>query len=121
MHELSIAVSLVEIAAEERARLGNPPVLVVHVKVGALSGVVPEALAFAFDVATAGTPLAGARLAIDAVPVEVFCDVCDARRVLPSAMSLRCPVCDTPALQVVSGRELALTALEIDDDGRENR
>jgi hydrogenase nickel incorporation protein HypA/HybF len=121
VHELSIAMSLVEIAIEEQARLGAPRVLVVHVEVGALSGVVPDALAFAFEVATADTPVAGARLEIEPVAAAIRCDACGAERTLPSVQHLRCPVCDAPALHVTRGRELALTALEVDDCVAENR
>jgi hydrogenase nickel incorporation protein HypA/HybF len=67
MHELSIALSLVELASEELARLGDVRLGAVHVRVGTLSGVVPEALRFSFDVAADGTTIAGARLEIEPV------------------------------------------------------
>jgi len=66
MHELSIALSLVDAACDELPRLG-PKVAVrsVHVRLGPYSGVVADALVSAFDVAAAGSPLAGARLEIE--------------------------------------------------------
>jgi hydrogenase nickel incorporation protein HypA/HybF len=66
MHELSIAVSLVEAVCDELPTLGpDVAVRAVRLRVGPLSGVVPEALTFAFDIAAADTPLAGARLDIE--------------------------------------------------------
>jgi hydrogenase nickel incorporation protein HypA/HybF len=66
MHELSIALSLVEAVSEELVRLGERVSLrSVHVRVGPLSGVVPEALAFAFEVAANDTAIAGVRLTIE--------------------------------------------------------
>jgi len=65
MHELSIAAEIVEIAREEAARRGCR-VEAVHLKVGALAGVVREALLFSWDVACEATPLAGAKLEIEA-------------------------------------------------------
>ena len=121
LHELSVAMSLVDIACEELTRLGARRALAITVQVGPLSGVVPDALTFAFDEATRGTPLEGARLDIDEVAAVIYCDQCDAERELPSMQGLVCPNCGAPALQLVRGRELALTALEIDDDGPENR
>ena len=115
VHEMSIAMSLVEIAAEEAARLHAGRILKVHVRVGRLSGVVPEALTFAFDAASAGGALDGAELVIEDVPASIYCDICDATRELPSVQHLRCPVCDAPALQVTAGRELQISALEVDD------
>jgi len=65
MHELSIATGIVEVAVEEGERHGGR-VEVVHLKLGALSGVVREALEFSWDLACQETPLAGARLEIEA-------------------------------------------------------
>lgn len=115
MHELSIAVSLVDVACEEADRLGGVRVEALHVRLGALSGVVKHALAFSFDVAAAGTLVEGARLAIEDVPVSVLCARCAVERELPAMQPLRCPVCDTPTPDVVRGRECLLVALEVDD------
>jgi hydrogenase nickel incorporation protein HypA/HybF len=65
MHELSIAESIVEIATEEAARRGCK-VEAVHLKLGAVSGVVREALEFSWALACDETPVAGARLEIEA-------------------------------------------------------
>ena len=64
MHELSIAASIVEIASEEAERQ-HGRVEVVHLKLGALSGVVRDALLFSWDLACDETPLAGAKLHIE--------------------------------------------------------
>jgi len=66
MHELSIAVSLVDAICEELPKLGAVSIRSVRIRVGALSGVVPDALTFAFDVAADGSRVAGARLDIEA-------------------------------------------------------
>jgi hydrogenase nickel incorporation protein HypA/HybF len=63
MHELSIAASIVEIASEEAERQGGR-VEAVHLKLGALSGVVPDALLFSWDLACDESPIAGAKLQI---------------------------------------------------------
>jgi len=65
MHELSIAVSLVETICDELPGLGEVRVAMVTLRVGALSGVAPDALAFAFDLATDNTRIAGAQLHIE--------------------------------------------------------
>jgi hydrogenase nickel incorporation protein HypA/HybF len=64
MHELSIAASIVEIASEEASRRGCR-VEAVHLRLGALSGVVREALEFSWELACGETPVAGARLEIE--------------------------------------------------------
>jgi hydrogenase nickel incorporation protein HypA/HybF len=75
MHELSIAVALVELACEEAERQQLPRVQALHVRIGSLSGIVTDALIFSFDVAAAGTPVEGASLKVDATPgreLELF-------------------------------------------------
>jgi hydrogenase nickel incorporation protein HypA/HybF len=75
MHELSIALSLIDAVCEELPRLGDHvAVRSIRVRVGRQSGVAAEALAFAFDVAIADSPIPGARLDIeqtDATELEV--------------------------------------------------
>ncbi len=120
MHELSIAHGIVDAVQEHlrRARPGAPPARVtrVFVDIGALSGVVPGALAFCFDVATAGTALDGAALDVATVPVAVWCAPCAAERALPEATRFRCPTCGTPSADVRRGRELDVRAYELEDD-----
>ncbi|HEX5385676.1 MAG TPA: hydrogenase maturation nickel metallochaperone HypA [Gemmatimonadales bacterium] len=115
MHELSIAMSLVDAACEERRRLGAVRVQALRVRLGALSGVVPDALLFAFDLAVSDSEIAGARLEIEEVPVVIHCGTCGEERPLAGIQHFRCPVCNTPAVEVRSGRELQLVALEVFD------
>lgn len=116
MHELSIALSMVEMAAAESARRGGAQVCAIHLKLGRLSGVVKEALLFSYDVACEGTPLEGSRLRIEEIPVAVYCEDCRAEKEVVSIQHLRCPVCNSPTPQVVRGRELEITALEIEEE-----
>ena len=76
MHELSIAMSIVEMAEEEAEQRGGVQVSAVHLKLGALSGVVKEALLSSYEMACEDTPLKGSRLVIEEVPVVVFCPSC---------------------------------------------
>jgi hydrogenase nickel incorporation protein HypA/HybF len=112
VHELSIATSLVEVACEKACGLGDVRVEALHVRLGALAGVVKEALLFSFEIAAQGTPIAGARLEIEDVPLTVLCPRCGEERVLPG-FPLECPVCRTPTPEVTRGRDLELHALEV--------
>lgn len=113
MHELSIALSLVDLAREEAERHGGR-VCALHLRIGALAGVVPDALHASYEMACAETPLEGSRLVIEEVPAVVFCPQCRAQRALDSLQSFRCPDCGTPTPQVDRGRELELVAMEIE-------
>jgi hydrogenase nickel incorporation protein HypA/HybF len=113
MHELSLAVQLVQ-TAEEAARAAEAKrVTAVVLRVGVLSGVAEDALRFAFDVATADTLLTGAKIYIRSVPVTVHCRRCGVAE-LPSLQLFRCPQCDTPTSDVRSGRELEIESIEVE-------
>lgn len=65
MHELSIALSMIDMASEEVIRHGGARVTALHLKIGALSGVVKEALTFSYEIACQGTALEGSQLIIE--------------------------------------------------------
>ncbi len=113
MHELSIALSIVDMATEEAERQGGR-VAAVHLRLGPLSGVVKEALRSAYGLAREGTALATAELVVEDVPLVGYCRACDAARPLPSVWELRCPECGGPTPEIVSGRELEVFALEVE-------
>jgi hydrogenase nickel incorporation protein HypA/HybF len=112
MHELSIAMSIVDLAQEEAERRGAR-INAVHLKLGALSGVVKEALLSSYEMACQGTPLQGSLLVLEEIPVVVFCPNCQAQRSLSSVQWFCCSECGTPTPEIVHGKELEVTALEI--------
>jgi hydrogenase nickel incorporation protein HypA/HybF len=112
MHELSIAMSIVDMAQEEAERR-NVRVDAVYLELGALSGVVKESLLFSYKVACDGTPLEGSRLVVKDVAIEVYCPVCEAPRTLASMQWFCCPDCGAQTPEVIHGRELVITALEL--------
>ena len=114
MHELSIALSIIDGVEEETARLGGRQVRAVHLRVGRLSGIVREALMASYELACEQTMLAGSHLVIEDVPVVAQCATCDARRPVRSIQEMVCDVCGTPAIDIIEGRELLVTALEME-------
>jgi hydrogenase nickel incorporation protein HypA/HybF len=113
MHELSVALSILDLAAEEAARHGGARVRGIHLKLGPLSGVVKAALLSAYELAREGSGLEEAQLVIDDVPLLARCPTCQATRAVVSVQQLCCAECGTPTPQLVSGRELEIVALEL--------
>lgn len=113
MHELSIALSILDCAEEELRRQGGGVVHAIHLKLGPLSGVVKDALNFSYDLACEGTPFEGSRLVIEEIPVVVFCPECRADRPLDSMQHFCCCVCGAATPRVIRGRELEVSALEL--------
>ena len=112
MHELSIAMSILEMAEEECGRRGAE-VEAIHVKLGALSGIVKDALLSAYDLARTETTLPSAQLIIEEVPVMIYCPRCQAPRSVPSIQQIYCVECETPSAEILQGRELQVVALEL--------
>jgi hydrogenase nickel incorporation protein HypA/HybF len=108
MHELSITQSLIDAVLD---RTGERTVTAVNLRVGPLSGVLPDAMRFCFDVAAAGTPLAGARLLIDEPPGIAHCRSCDDTFTLADLILL-CP-CGSADVEVLTGNELMLISVEV--------
>jgi hydrogenase nickel incorporation protein HypA/HybF len=117
MHELSIAMSIVEMAQEEAERR-DVKIDAVHLELGPLSGVVAQALLFSYEMACSGTRLEGSRLVIKEVPIEVYCTACKTQKILTSMQRFCCPECATPTADVTHGKELVVTALEVRDECR---
>jgi hydrogenase nickel incorporation protein HypA/HybF len=115
MHELSIAMSIVELIEEESEKRGGAQVTAVHLKLGQLSGVVKEALLGSFKLACEQSSVENARLVIEDIPVRILCPKCDAQRPISSIQSFRCAACGTPSAEIVQGRELEVVALEIEE------
>jgi hydrogenase nickel incorporation protein HypA/HybF len=118
MHELGLASSIFDILrqyvpGDQAARVRR-----VHVKVGELAGVVPDSLAFCFDAIVEGTPYRSAVLDIERVPTRGVCAGCGATSpVQPPVFA--CPVCRSPHITMVSGQELSVSDVEVDDEATE--
>ncbi|MBV7697822.1 hydrogenase maturation nickel metallochaperone HypA [Streptomyces sp. TRM70350] len=112
MHELSIATAIIERAGELARADGTDAVAAVTVRVGELSGVVPEALDFAFEVARAGTALADAKLVVESVPAHAWCEPCAEEFAVGMPPFFWCPGCDRPSTALRSGRELEITDIQ---------
>jgi hydrogenase nickel incorporation protein HypA/HybF len=114
MHELSIALSILDIAGQEAERQGGGRVVAIHLRLGPLSGVVKDALLSSYNLAREHTGLAAATLVIEETPLVAYCPTCAAPRTLPTPWLLTCPVCGTLTPDVQSGRELEVVALEVE-------
>lgn len=113
MHELSIALSILDLVEEEVERRGNVRVEAIHLKVGPLAGVVKEALLSAFEIASEQTNFARCSLVIEEVPISIHCSQCNGERPVRSVQCFSCVDCGMPASEVIHGRELQVSALEL--------
>ncbi|MGH3412454.1 MAG: hydrogenase maturation nickel metallochaperone HypA [Marmoricola sp.] len=106
MHELAIAESVVDAVLDHT----EGRVTCVRLRIGRLSGVVPDAMTFCFDLATAGTRLEGARLEIDRAAGRAHCRTCETDFGLDDPILL-CP-CGSADVEVTEGRSLKVASVE---------
>ena len=112
MHEVSIMQSTLEIAIAKAEQNKATTIDRLTMNIGDLSGVVPEALEFAFEVLTKETIAENAQLEINSIAVVCHCPKCD-RDFQPEAYIYQCPDCGQISSDVISGRELELDSLVI--------
>lgn len=112
MHELSIMEQTLTIALEAAQQQQAKQIHRLTMRIGAISGVVPEALQFAFDVSSQSTIAAGGNLAIEIVPVLCHCQQCQ-QDFHPRDLFYQCPDCQLFSSQVVRGKEIELLSLEV--------
>jgi len=111
MHEMAIAVALVERVEAALRHARATRAIAVHVRVGALCGVVPEALALCFPDAACAT-LGDVALHVELVPVELRCRSCGVVA-LADAAAMICAGCGATDVEVLRGRDLELTRVEV--------
>lgn len=112
MHEVSMMQNTLDIAIAQAQQNGATKVDRLTMNVGELSGVIPEALEFAFEVLIQGTIADNAQLEIITIPVVCYCPECD-RNFQPDNYIYKCPECQVISTNIVHGRELALVSLVV--------
>ena len=116
MHEMGIAIQIVEIAtASIPEDMQHSRVAKVNLKVGKLAAVVPESLKFCFQVATKDTALEDAVLSIEELPVVARCNDCEKEWTI-SNPAFTCPGCNSGSLEILSGRELDIESIELAEE-----
>ena len=116
MHEMGIAMQIVEIAAASiPADMAGAKVERVNLKIGKLSAVVPDSLRFCFEIASQDTPLCEAKLNIEEVPVVIHCQDCNSQWTISEPVFI-CRSCKSSSIEVVSGRELDIDSIEVADE-----
>ena len=111
MHELAITQSVVDLVLE---RTAGRHVVAVRVRVGALSGFVPQAMELCFELAVIGTDAEGARLLVEETPARISCRSCGTEQEIPDRILLcRCGSAD---VAVLTGDELSVVSVELEKE-----
>ncbi len=120
MHELGIADNIVTAVLKEMSERNLRSVSAIALRIGAMTDIVPEALEFGFEVLIRETPLHGARLKIERVPVKGHCRACGTEFEVEEFIFV-CPECSSGDIIVTQGTELDIAYLEVEDDALPDR
>ncbi|HWQ93334.1 MAG TPA: hydrogenase maturation nickel metallochaperone HypA [Clostridia bacterium] len=113
MHELSIMEGALAVALDQAQKARAERICAVRLRIGDLSGVVPEALEFAFETLSSGTLAEGAELQVERVPARFWCASCR-QEFEAGALLAECPRCGVPSRDLRAGREMELASMEIE-------
>lgn len=111
MHEFSIIQNIIDIVTDSANANGVTIVRSVEVEVGRASGVVREAMEFAWEAAVKGTLLTEASLKITEKQLIVKCKLCG-QQYEPCDIYQACPGCGDVYPEILSGNELKVVAIE---------
>ena len=116
MHEVSIALAVVDELAARIPDDGTEKITAVYLRVGKLTAVDIRAMEFAWDLVTEGTLASSSRLEIETVPLKIFCKSCASERIVDGVLPV-CPSCGSSSDAITGGRELLISAVEVSDAG----
>ncbi len=113
MHEVSLASGIMEIITGECRKKGYGRIDSVNVRIGRASGIMPDALVFAFDIVKADSIADRAVLNIETVAVGGHCRDCGRDFSVEQEYVLSCPLCGGSQFAVTAGREMDIVDMEV--------
>jgi hydrogenase nickel incorporation protein HypA/HybF len=113
MHEVSIALSLLDIVVSRCREEGYQAIDSVRIRVGKASGILPEAFTFALEVAKKDTIARDAEFVIERVPLGGFCNGCGSFFEMEGTYIFECPFCASPSFKINKGYELEIVDMEV--------
>lgn len=113
MHELYVTEQILDITIKHAARAQAQRVTDLYLVIGQLSSIVDDSLQFYWDIIAKNTVADGAHLHFNRKPAEFRCRDCN-HRYTPD-QNLACPACKSLSVDVVSGEEFYLDAIDVEE------
>lgn len=115
MHELAVTQNLLDLAVRHAESVGATRVTTLRLSIGRLSSIVDDSVQFYWDIISAGTLCAGARLEFARQPAALRCLQCDAVYQF-DAEPIPCPHCGSERARIVGGEQFQLTSIDVEID-----
>lgn len=114
MHELSVTEGILRFALDEAKKLDAERVTAIKLKIGALSGLVPDCIGVYFEMVAEGTLCEGATLSFERIPAKIRCPDCKSEHLI-EGFRLICPACASRSVELIAGREAYIESMEIEN------
>ncbi|MEW6442947.1 MAG: hydrogenase maturation nickel metallochaperone HypA [bacterium] len=112
MHELGIAQSIVDIVLRTVMQNGGGKIATVRIQAGEMRSIIADQLTFCFAFAAKDTPVEGARLEVEVLPIEALCEDCR-QEFRVRGFRFQCPECRGASVRVLRGQELRVKEIEL--------
>ncbi len=115
MHEMAIVESIMDILDQQVKIHNAKKIIAINLEFGTLTGVLPSAVEFAFEVLSKGTMAEGASLVVVIIPVKIRCGKCGSESILDE-FAYVCPKCSSDIIEIVEGRnEMRVASIELEN------
>lgn len=111
MHELTLIQNIIEIVLSEMQKHQLTRIDKIHLRIGELRQVVPAAMHFSFQCLRKDTPLNGAELVIEILPLRGCCQHCKREFLMKNTLG-NCLFCGSSEIEIISGKELEIKEIE---------
>lgn len=113
MHEVSLALSLLQLAEDVCHQHGYKSIESVRVRIGRAAGINPDSLSFALETVKKGTPAEKANFILDIIPLGGFCHECGQNFETEETYIFCCPFCNSSSISIRQGKEFQITEIEV--------
>lgn len=115
MHEMSIAMSIVDIAISEAAKADAQTIDEIEIEIGQLAGVMLESLSFCLQAAAKNTLAEPATFTLVTIAGQGHCLACQ-QDIPINEFPAQCPICQGFGVSITAGTELKIRSISINDD-----
>ena len=113
MHEMSVTMSLLDLALEETAKAGASKITGINIVIGEMTGIIDHCVQASFEIISQDTPAEGAALTFRNIPRQARCRNCS-HVFQPSDFNWNCPSCQSMEIEIIAGKELYIDSIEVE-------
>jgi hydrogenase nickel incorporation protein HypA/HybF len=114
MHEMGIAMQILNIVKQSVPPEEGIKVKKINLKIGKLTAIVPQSMSFCMEIASKDTVAEGAEITYNEVPVTLSCDECQKTSEILEP-PFKCGSCGSEKIEIIGGREMVVESIEIAD------